>query len=292
MKCLGVLLVENKNMPSMVLKKRKLFKHILRSIMLLIVLCVGWIFYEKMPVFLYIFSKSDSWRQCLEMTYFKVIDKSNTYELLRRAYDTFQVSRQGVIHIGARYAEELKYYQHFGIPAVLWVEADPEAEEPLRRLVAKHSGSQVAMFAASDYNGLITLHQTTNAGASSSVLPLKEHLKYHPNVKEQKSIKVIAQRMDDYLTSDQRKRYNVVVIDIQGAELLALKGAIETLKGIDAIVAETNYDELYEGGVFISDLDSFLQAQGFTRVDAMSTSFFAGDALYVKNAFFKKTPYQ
>jgi len=263
-------------------------KTLLKATTVLFILCIGWLSYEKAPVFRYIFARSDSWQQAMEMIYFKVIDKSNTYELLRRAYDTFQVPRQGIIHIGARYAEELKYYQHFGIPNVLWVEADPEAEQRLRKLVEKHPGSQVAMFAASNYNGSITLHQTTNAGASSSVLPLKEHLKYHPTVQEQKTIEVVAKKMDDYLSSEQQNRYNMVVIDIQGAELLALKGAIETLKSVDAIIAETNYDELYEGGVFVADLDAFLQEQGFTRVDAISTAFFSGDALYVKNALFKK----
>lgn len=220
--------------------------------------------------------------------YYKITQPNNVNELLRRAYQTFTVPKLGVIHIGARYAEELAFYKHHSVKDVLWIEADPEAEQKLRGIVAKHPGSKVAMFAATDQNGFIDLRKTSNDGHSSSILKLKNHLSYYPDVVESKVINVPQKRLDDFFAENadyQNTNYNVLVMDIQGAELIALQGAIKTLEHIDAIITETNYDELYEGAAFVKHLDDFLATHGFVRVDSASCAHYTGDALYVKNKF-------
>lgn len=220
--------------------------------------------------------------------YYKIFAPNNVNELLRRAYQTFDVPKQGLIHIGARYAEELGYYKHHGIQNVLWIEADPEAEQKLKETVAKHAGSKVAIFAATDTNGTIALRKTSNDGHSSSILKLKNHQTYYPGIVEAKLIDVPQRRLDDFFAENadlQNTKYNVLVMDIQGAELIALKGAPHTLEHIDAIVTETNYNELYEGATFIKDMDDFLAQHNFTRVDSASCTHYTGDALYVKNDF-------
>jgi hypothetical protein len=73
-------------------------------------------------------------------------------------------------------------------------------------------------------------------------------------------------------------------MDIQGAELLALQGAVETLQSIDAINTEINYEELYEGCALVHQLDDFLAHQGFTRVATVTPYHPSwGDAFYVRN---------
>ena len=81
----------------------------------------------------------------------------------------------------------------------------------------------------------------------------------------------------------QRTRANLLTMDIQGAELMALRGGTETLRHVDAIQLEVNYDELYEGCPSIWDLDAFLESQGFVRYKT-DTPFHRtwGDALYVR----------
>jgi FkbM family methyltransferase len=223
----------------------------------------------------------------IEAYYYKVFVRSSIYDFLRRTYYTFGIPKKGIIHIGARYAEEMLVYQDHAIPYVLWIESDPEAEAQLRKIVAVHKGSTVAMFAATDQNGTIMLHQTSNGGHSSSILPLHKHAEHYPDIKETKTIAVPQKRLDDYLSESQKAQYNVIVIDVQGAELIALRGAVKTLDHIDAVIAETNYDELYKGGVFVQDLDKFMDQHGFTRVDSVSIASYTGDALYVKRKFFQ-----
>ena len=223
----------------------------------------------------------------LQANIFRMTKRSSVYDFMRKSYYTFGVPQKGVIHVGARNGEELEFYVAHDVKNVLWIEADPAAEPDLKRAVAKHPGSKVAMFAASDANGIITLHKTANSGHSSSVLKLKNHLIHYPGITEVEAIQVPQWRLDDYLSAEDKATYNMMVMDIQGAELIALRGATNTLKSIDAIIAEVNYDELYEGCALIGDLDEFLKQQGFTRVDLISVAYYTGDALYVKNKFFK-----
>lgn len=228
----------------------------------------------------------EPWQDKLKAYYYKVFERASVYEFLRRAYYFFGVPKKGIIHIGARHAEELKYYQELGVNDVLWIEADPTAEQPLVQAVSKHPGSRVAIFAAADSEGTIQLHITSNSGHSSSILEPNLQ-RYYPDISETGQVTVEKHKLDNYLTLQDKEKYNTIVIDVQGAELIALRGAIDTLKHIDVVIAEINYAELYKGSVLIRELDAFLQKQGFTRVDTISGGYYTGDAMYIKEKFFK-----
>ena len=79
-------------------------------------------------------------------------------------------------------------------------------------------------------------------------------------------------------------KYTFWNIDIQGAELLALKGAEESLKFATALFVEVNEKELYENCALIGDIDKFLLERGFTRAHTNITQYGWGDALYLKSS--------
>ena len=78
-------------------------------------------------------------------------------------------------------------------------------------------------------------------------------------------------------------KYNILVLDIQGAELQALHGAASTLDDVEIVVTEVNFDELYAGCAQIEDMDIFLTERGFSR-KVTSSPFHPswGDALYAR----------
>jgi hypothetical protein len=78
-------------------------------------------------------------------------------------------------------------------------------------------------------------------------------------------------------------KYNVWNIDIQGADLLALKGGVNALKHVNVLYLEVNEKELYEGCPNVKDIDDFVSKYGFTRVLTEMTIHGWGDAIYVKN---------
>ena len=77
-------------------------------------------------------------------------------------------------------------------------------------------------------------------------------------------------------------QYDFWNFDIQGAEMLALKGAPKALRHAKALYLEVNTEEVYKGCAKMDELDAFLTPLGFKRVITEITPFGWGDALYVK----------
>jgi hypothetical protein len=73
-------------------------------------------------------------------------------------------------------------------------------------------------------------------------------------------------------------------MDLQGAELHALRGGVKFLEGVDAVATEINFDELYVGCVRAPELDEFMQLHGFRRVETemAQNNVGWGDALYLR----------
>ncbi len=196
----------------------------------------------------------------------------------------FSVVPRGVIHIGAHEGREAAKYTHMGIKRALFIEANPEVYRRLEGSLSDYPGSTAIHCAVGDTNGTATLH-VTSMDQSSSILPLMRHRDIYPDIVESAIVTVPMRTIDSLLVEHKVDDhvFNVMNIDIQGAELLALRGSEQTLRYIDAINTEVNYDELYEGCARIEEIDSFLADRGFTRV-ATTTPFHPswGDALYVR----------
>ncbi len=194
------------------------------------------------------------------------------------------VAGRGVIHIGAHEGKEIATYQMMGVERVLFVEANPAVFERLKTNMAGFPNVLAVNCAISNINGTSTLH-VTSMDQSSSILPLKEHQKIYPQIKEVERVVVESRTLDTLLAELQVNPadFNILNIDIQGAELLALQGATNLLKHIEAINTEVNYEELYEGCALIDDIDDFLETCGFDRA-ATTTPYHPswGDAFYVK----------
>lgn len=194
------------------------------------------------------------------------------------------ITPRGVIHIGAHEGTELSSYQAMGAEKILFIEANPVVFERLQANMAAYPNVQAVNCAITDHNGTIDL-RVTSFDQSSSVLPLKHHQDIYPNITETHQVAVQSRTIDTLLQelglnpSD----FNILNIDIQGAELLALQGATNWLKYVEVINTEVNYEELYEGCALIDQIDDFLKTPGFDRV-ATTTPIHPswGDAIYVK----------
>ena len=71
-------------------------------------------------------------------------------------------------------------------------------------------------------------------------------------------------------------------LDIQGAELSALRGMGRNISTCLAIYTEVNLRELYKGVPLLEEMDAFLSEKGFVRVDwEIFSQLGWGDALYI-----------
>jgi len=185
---------------------------------------------------------------------------------------------RGVIVIGAHTAEEHDTYLQLGIHNLIYIEPCEKAFSELHNRFWKEADRITLIKAAcADYSGTATMFvESANTGMSNSLLQPKKHLDYYPNIKFTDTEEVNVIKLDD-IPFD-RGKYNLLVMDCQGAEGLILKGAINTLKNIDYIYTEINTAEIYEGCAQLDEIDRLLS--DFVRVETKLTNAEWGDALY------------
>jgi FkbM family methyltransferase len=188
----------------------------------------------------------------------------------------------GIFHVGAHECEELSNYKVIGVDAndIIWIDALPQkvAEAKARNIPNVYH----AVITDKD-NDQVTFNIANN-GQSSSVLEFGTHSKEHPSVKFVNSIIQTTTTIDTFFEKHglDPKKYNMWNFDIQGAEYLALKGALKSLVHVNVAYLEVNEKELYKDCGLIDDIETILFAHGFKKEWMHMTRHGWGDALYIK----------
>jgi FkbM family methyltransferase len=194
-------------------------------------------------------------------------------------FNKYKLKINGILHIGAHECEEKNDYNNCGIKdnKIIWIEGNPMIAERMAKIVPNV------------YNALISDKEEvvdfiiTNNGQSSSILELETHKNEHPHVFEVSRIKLKTMTIIDFLENNKIDPFfNFINLDIQGAELLALKGMEDLLKNIDYIYSEVNEKYLYKNCGLIGEIDTYLEQFGFKRVEIVMTPHGWGDAFYIK----------
>lgn len=185
---------------------------------------------------------------------------------------------KGIIHIGAHLMEERNDYISKGLNNTIWVEANPKLYE-----VIKNNGI-VYNYAISDMDDQLIKFNITNNGQSSSILELDKHKLHHPHIHVCEVINVKTKRMDTLIKENNIdiNNYDFLNIDIQGAELLALKEFGDLLINLKYIYTEINTSSLYKNCAIVDELDDYLRKYDFERVETSMTKYEWGDALYIR----------
>jgi hypothetical protein len=188
---------------------------------------------------------------------------------------------KGAFHIGAHECEELGFYNELGlkIEDIVWIDAIPsKVSEATNRGIPNV------------YNAVITdkddedvVFNISNNVQSSSVLEFGTHSKEHPHVFYVDKIHQKSITIDTFFERNKMdaSKYNFWNFDIQGAELMALKGATGSIQYAKALYLEVNEKELYKNCGLITEIDEFLARYHFKRVLTYFTEYGWGDALYI-----------
>ncbi|NJK61057.1 MAG: FkbM family methyltransferase [Oscillatoriales cyanobacterium SM2_1_8] len=194
------------------------------------------------------------------------------------------ISPRGVVHVGAHEGQEFEEYRRLGCAPIAFIEANPGVYERLWARLGGEPNVYLIKGAIAEGWGEATLH-LTSWDQSSSLLPLAQHEEVYPDIAEVGQIRVTTRPLDSLFGVElpPMAAFNLLNIDVQGAERKVLQGATALLPHIAALNLEVNYAEMYAGCPLIDDLDEFLGHRGFERV-AVTTPFHRtwGDALYVR----------
>jgi len=195
----------------------------------------------------------------------------------------FNINITGVLHVGAHDCEEMSFYNEVGVHEndILWIDA-------LESKVAQNKMRGIPNV----YHAVVTneddsevVFNVANNGQSSSVLDFGMlHQNSYPNITYVDKIvsKTITLNTFFHRNNIDSRKYNFWNFDIQGAELLALKGAINHIGNAKIMYLEVNEKEVYKNCGLITEIDQLLSAYGFVRAITQMTTEGWGDALYVK----------
>ena len=194
-----------------------------------------------------------------------------------------------IVHAGASLAQELERYEALGARHVVWIEAVPAVAEQMRDRVAERSSGRTthtcvqAVITDRDGDDIIFNH-FNNFDASSSIFRGTEvlHDKW-PKLRETGETSVLkSSRLDTLLggLGVRPEDVDVLILDIQGAELLGLKGAGVYLDHAAFLEVECSVEPIYEGGALFGEVNALVESKGFAR---LSETPWHGDVVYVRS---------
>jgi FkbM family methyltransferase len=196
----------------------------------------------------------------------------------------FKVNPRNVLHVGAHNAEEIGDYKKagWGTSKRIWIEAQHE----LAMLLAQEfdpSTDTILEACVWSESGLEKIFNNATNTQSSSLLKFETHIDSYPDISMLSETKMITTRIDDLIS--EKDEIDFLNLDIQGAELHAIRGLGDLAKKLNWIYTEVNWKHLYEDCPLIDELDQELEALKFRRI-ATRKVFRAGwgDALYIRES--------
>lgn len=213
----------------------------------------------------------------------------------RTLFPKYNIKPKGVLHVGGNVGEEAPVYRELGIENQIWIEANPIMFYKLQQNLKGFPLAKSYNYCISDKREKIKFNISNNGSQSSSILELGTHLIVHPEVHYIDSLEMESFTLKEILMSityqnTSTMQYeggymlcDLLNIDIQGAELKALKGLEEFLNNFKWAYLEVNKEELYKGCALVGEIDDYMNEFGFIRVETLwcgNTGW--GDALYIK----------
>lgn len=205
---------------------------------------------------------------------------------LDRLYHKYHMDITGVLHVGCHLAEERTAYSNLGIRNVVWVEANHDLFPEIQANLKGFDGQRLILGVMSDRDGEEVTFRITQdpqgTSMSSSILELGRHKIHAPWVVEHAQRTLITETIDTICDRYNITDCNFLNLDIQGAELLALKGAEKFLETCEYIYSEVNTGYVYKDCALLDEIDAFLGMRGFSRVELEMTKAEWGDAFYLR----------
>ncbi len=181
---------------------------------------------------------------------------------------------RGVLHLGAHLGQEADTYAEAGKP-VIWVEAQPEIFARLEERLRDFPNQRALCAVLGDVEGKTVRFNVSNnmEGISSSIFAFGPYSEGKQSLWPKLQLHMVGALDLPMTTLDalfareniEARAYDHWIVDLQGAELLALQGAREAFPACRSLLIEVSTEDVYEGGVRWPVLLAFLEAQGFTQ---------------------------
>lgn len=189
----------------------------------------------------------------------------------------------GVVHVGAHTGQERHLYAQYKLN-VIWIEPLPELFAALKRNIAELANQQAIQRLVTDKDGVkCSFHVTSNEGGSSSIYKLDQHKDIWPDVKHERTVELESSTLASLLVDAHTdlSKYDALIMDTQGSELLVLKGAEPILDRFRYVRTEVAEFSAYEGCCQLKDIEAYLTSVGFVELARKTIAEHPGGGAYL-----------
>lgn len=146
---------------------------------------------------------------------------------------------------------------------------------------AVHNYDGVCRFYPIDTINTVTTHADGNPGASSlfKAAGTYDHIEKYV----QHEVEVPCTRLDTWAKENSIEEIDLLWMDLQGGELLALEGLGDLLQKVKVIHTEVELNPMYTGQVLFPEVEKFMVENGFKRVWGNLHVQFGTDVIYIRN---------
>ena len=216
---------------------------------------------------------------------------ANQYETQKKLLSCLGIFDPTIFDVGAHIGETVEHYKTtFSVSRIYCFEPFSASVKELAKRYKADNSVIVVPLAVSDSSGSRLFH-TNQRDATNSLLPRPEkNRRYYPrNAGPKAKMPVDVTTIDDFVAEQDIKNIHILKLDIQGGELMALRGAIHTLTKmrIPIIYTEAMFVPHYEGNPLLNEIWSFLADLDYSLMDiydlhrATNGQLRYGDALFV-----------
>lgn len=188
-----------------------------------------------------------------------------------------------VLDVGSRDAiVALLFKGRFPKATIYAFECNPQAIELCKKNIGDRADIILVDKAVSDECGPVNFYAMDsdgNIGASSLYITNPAYQDQHQN-----KIEVEAITLKQWAADSGVDAVDLLWMDLQGAELKALKGMGDLLQTVKIIYTEVMYKEMYFDQPLFNDIDLYLASRGFHLCTKPSWTMF-GNAIYIRNDF-------
>lgn len=199
-----------------------------------------------------------------------------------------------IFDIGSRDCQQsIEFYKNFPNAKIYAFECNPNTLNLCEQNIIPYQ-DRITLIkgAVCDYDGSITFYpinqektKTTwkdgNPGASSL---FKSNGEYTIETYVQDEITTNCHRLDTIMKKHNIPCVDIIWMDLQGAELLALKGLGNQLPSVEYLYTEVSHKEMYTGQVMYKELNDYMIKNNFSILNNLSLNGWQENVVYKKSS--------
>lgn len=225
---------------------------------------------------------------------FRETDKKFLYSIIDRLYKGNPIKT--IFDLWARYCEDsIDFSLHYTDAKIYSFECNPNVISKTRNKVKNFKNITLVENAVSDKDWplsfypinkekTITTHDDWNQWASSLLLSSG---KYDIEKYVQDKITVQSIRLDDFVAKKNILNIDLIWMDLQWAEIMALNWLWKFIKNVNFIYTEVEFIEIYKDQPLFRDVQKTLEFKWFVLIKFFNVNPFFSDVLFVNKKILK-----